>query len=116
MAARTSERRRHSGRRAWRDAMSDSATKSGVQPVDLGYDPWDPAFVADPYPALAPLRDEAPVNFDARTNHWLPSPHTAPDALLPQPRLRPPFLPHPAASDGGPPPPPRSPPPLPYPP
>ena len=24
--------------------------------VELGYDPWSPAFVADPYPALARLR------------------------------------------------------------
>ena len=28
--------------------------------ADLGYDPWDPAFVADPYPALARLREQAP--------------------------------------------------------
>ena len=32
--------------------------------ADLGYDPWDAAFVADPYPALARLRERAPVLFD----------------------------------------------------
>src|SRR5258706_6883524 len=87
MAARTSERRRRSSRRAWRDGMSDSATKAGVQPVDLGYDPWDPAFVADPYPALARLRDEAPVSFDERTNQWLVSRHADVNALLRDRRL-----------------------------
>jgi len=42
-------------------------------PAELGYDPWDPAFVADPYLALARLRDEAPVVYDERTNQWLVS-------------------------------------------
>ena len=67
--------------------MSDSATKAGVQPVDLGYDPWDPSFVADPYPALARLRDVAPVIFDERTNQWLVSRHADVNALLRDRRL-----------------------------
>ena len=67
--------------------MSDSATKAAVQPVDLGYDPWDPAFVADPYPALARLRDVAPVIFDERTNQWLVSRHADVNALLRDRRL-----------------------------
>jgi cytochrome P450 len=67
--------------------MSDSTTKAGVQPVDLGYDPWDPAFVADPYPALARLRDEAPLIYDDRTNQWLVSRHADVNALLRDRRL-----------------------------
>jgi cytochrome P450 len=67
--------------------MSDSATKAGVRPVDLGYDPWDPSFVADPYPALARLRDEAPVIYDERTNQWLVSRHFDVNALLRDRRL-----------------------------
>ncbi len=30
-----------------------TSTPVGISPMDLGYDPWSPAFVADPYPALA---------------------------------------------------------------
>ena len=32
------------------------AAPSIPSPADLGYDPWDPAFIADPYPALAALQ------------------------------------------------------------
>ena len=56
-------------------------------PADLGYDPWDPAFVADPYPALARLRDEAPVAYDERTNQWLVSRFVDVNALLRDRRL-----------------------------
>jgi len=56
-------------------------------PVDLGYDPWDPAFVADPYPALARLREQAPVVYDERTNQWLVSRHADVNALLRDRRL-----------------------------
>jgi cytochrome P450 len=66
---------------------NDSATAAGLSPADLGYDPWDPAFVADPYPALARLRDEAPLIFDERTNQWLVSRHGDVSALLRDRRL-----------------------------
>ncbi len=56
-------------------------------PTDLGYDPWDPAFVADPYPALARLRDEAPLIYDERTNQWLVSRHADINGLLRDRRL-----------------------------
>ena len=56
-------------------------------PANLGYDPWDPGFVADPYPALARLRDEAPLVFDERTNQWLVSRHGDVNALLRDRRL-----------------------------
>ena len=55
--------------------------------AELGYDPWDPAFVADPYPALARLRDDAPVIHDERTNQWLVSRHADVNALLRDRRL-----------------------------
>ena len=56
-------------------------------PAALGYDPWDAAFIADPYPALARLRDEAPIVFDERTNQWLISRHADVSALLRDRRL-----------------------------
>ncbi len=56
-------------------------------PADLGYDPWDPAFVADPYPALARLRERAPLIHDDRTNQWLVSRHADVNALLRDRRL-----------------------------
>ncbi len=56
-------------------------------PVELGYDPWDPDFVADPYPALARLRDEAPVAYDERTNQWLVSRFADVNAALRDRRL-----------------------------
>ena len=60
---------------------------SGRTPFALGYDPWDPAFIADPYPALTRLRDETPVAFDERTNQWLVSRHADVNALLRDRRL-----------------------------
>ncbi len=55
--------------------------------AELGYDPWDPGFVADPYPALTRLRDLAPVIYDERTNQWLVSRHADVNALLRDRRL-----------------------------
>ena len=60
---------------------------TSLSPADLGYDPWDPGFVADPYPALARLRDEAPLIYDERTNQWLVSRHADVNALLRDRRL-----------------------------
>lgn len=39
--------------------------------IDEIYDPTDPATIADPYPALARLRAEAPVAWSDRLNAWL---------------------------------------------
>src|SRR6478752_4545153 len=55
--------------------------------AQLGYDPWDPAFVSDPYPALARLREEAPLVSDGRTGQWLVSRHADVNALLRDRRL-----------------------------
>ena len=60
---------------------------AGTSAADLGYDPWDPGFIADPYPALARLRDKAPLIFDERTNQWLVSRHGDVNALLRDRRL-----------------------------
>jgi cytochrome P450 len=51
------------------------------------YDPWDPAFIADPYPALARLREGPPAVFDERTNQWLVARHADVNALLRDRRL-----------------------------
>ena len=62
-------------------------TGHDATPAELGYDPWDPAFIADPYPALGRLRDEAPIAWDERTNQWLISRHGDVNALLRDRRL-----------------------------
>ncbi len=56
-------------------------------PAALGYRPSSPAFVADPYPAFARLREEAPLAYDAATNQWLVSGHADVSALLRDRRL-----------------------------
>ncbi len=64
-----------------------TSTTAGTTPAELGYDPWDPAFIADPYPALARLRDEAPVAYDERTNQWIVARHGDVNAALRDRRL-----------------------------
>jgi cytochrome P450 len=63
------------------------AAPSIPSPADLGYDPWDPAFIADPYPSLAALRDRAPVVYDERTGQWLVSRYADVHVLLRDRRL-----------------------------
>ncbi len=53
----------------------------------LGFEPQDPAFVADPYPAYERLRAEAPSIYDATTDHWLISRYQDVNALLRDRRL-----------------------------
>lgn len=48
----------------------------------LGFDPTDPAFVADPYPVYARLRAEAPVVHHAAHGSWLVSRHADVDRVL----------------------------------
>ncbi|MFE0155607.1 cytochrome P450 [Nonomuraea sp. NPDC059007] len=50
--------------------MSSSATQDGK----LGFDPFDPAHRADPYPLYSRLRDEAPIHFSSR-GYWVFSRH-----------------------------------------
>ncbi|MFH9012674.1 cytochrome P450 [Streptomyces sp. NPDC017943] len=54
---------------------------------DTGFDPWDPAFLADPYPALAELRAAGRVHRFEPTNQWLVPHHADVSALLRDRRL-----------------------------
>lgn len=56
-------------------------------PFELGYRPSDPAFVADPYPAFARLRADAPVAWDDATGQWVVARFADVDALLRDRRL-----------------------------
>ena len=40
-------------------------------PLDLGFDPGDMGFVANPYPAYERLRDQRPIMYDEAIYHWL---------------------------------------------
>ncbi|MFG3010137.1 cytochrome P450 [Streptomyces cinerochromogenes] len=54
---------------------------------DLAFDPWDPAFVADPYPAYAELRARGRVVRYEPTDQWLVPHHADVSALLRDRRL-----------------------------
>jgi unspecific monooxygenase len=54
---------------------------------DLAFDPWDPGFVADPYPAFAELRGRGRVLYYAPTDQWLVPHHADVAALLRDRRL-----------------------------
>ncbi|WP_328412310.1 cytochrome P450 [Streptomyces violaceus] len=54
---------------------------------DLAFDPWDPAFLADPYPAYAELRAKSRVHYYEPTNQWLVPHHADVSALLRDRRL-----------------------------
>ncbi|MEU4655719.1 cytochrome P450 [Streptomyces sp. NPDC023723] len=56
-------------------------------PSDLAFDPWDPAFLADPRPAYAELRARGRVHHYAPTNQWLVPHHADVSALLRDRRL-----------------------------
>jgi cytochrome P450 len=42
----------------------------GVDPAGVGFDPWSPAFVANPYPVYAELRARGRIHYDEATDHW----------------------------------------------
>jgi unspecific monooxygenase len=52
-----------------------------LTPVDLGFRPNDPGFIADPYPVYAKLR-RTPVQYDDATDHWLVSRYEDVNAIL----------------------------------
>ncbi|MCF1598382.1 cytochrome P450 [Streptomyces muensis] len=56
-------------------------------PSALAFDPWDPAFLADPYPAYAELRARGRVHYYEPTNQWLVPHHADVSALLRDRRL-----------------------------
>jgi cytochrome P450 len=51
------------------------------------FDPGDPAFLADPYPRLAALREEAPLHHGERLERWLVTRHADVRACLRDRRL-----------------------------
>jgi len=63
-------------------AASDDSHVSG-----LAFDPWDPAFVADPYPAFAELRARGRVLYYEPSDQWLVPHHADVSALLRDRRL-----------------------------
>ncbi|MFI9611353.1 cytochrome P450 [Streptomyces sp. NPDC052023] len=54
---------------------------------DLAFAPWDPAFLADPYPAYAELRARGRVFYFEPTDQWLVPHHADVSALLRDRRL-----------------------------
>ncbi|MCW7942700.1 cytochrome P450 [Streptomyces hygroscopicus] len=54
---------------------------------DLAFDPWDAAFLADPYPAYAELRALGRVHYYEPTDQWLVPHHADVSALLRDRRL-----------------------------
>lgn len=60
---------------------------TGHDAGSLGYRPSDPAFIADPYPAFARLRAEAPIAHDEATGQWVVSRYADVNALLRDRRL-----------------------------
>ena len=56
-------------------------------PTDLAFDPWDPAFLADPYPVYAELRAAGRVHYFEATDQWLVPHHADVSALLRERRL-----------------------------
>ncbi|OIJ69640.1 cytochrome P450 [Streptomyces mangrovisoli] len=54
---------------------------------DLAFDPWDPAFLANPYPAYAELRERGRVIRFEPTDQWLVPHHADVSALLRDRRL-----------------------------
>jgi cytochrome P450 len=63
------------------------STAVPVRPRDLGFDPWDPGFVADPYPVYARLRAQHPVLYNDETNQWIVSRFADVNTLLRDRRL-----------------------------
>ena len=51
--------------------MSAGRDPAATTPLELGFDPSDPDFVADPYPAYGRLRGSTPIMYDSATDHWL---------------------------------------------
>src|SRR6478736_9257316 len=60
---------------------------TAVTPRDVGFAPSDPAFIADPYPVYARLRDEHPILWNDETGQWLVSRHNDVNRLLRDRRL-----------------------------
>ncbi len=68
-------------------APGSEAAATAVTPRELGFDPSDPGFIADPYPVYRRLRDEHPILWNPETNQWLVSRHADLNRLLRDRRL-----------------------------
>ena len=66
--------------------MSSSSRPEAMAAPQV-FDPSDPAFIADPYPTLAALREAAPVIYDERLDRWLVTRHEDVRASLRDRRL-----------------------------
>lgn len=62
-------------------------TRAAPSPRDVGFDPGDPSFIADPYPVLRELRARYPVLWDETTRQWVVTRHADVDRLLRDRRL-----------------------------
>lgn len=58
-----------------------------AKPRALPFDPGDPRFIADPYPPLSALREEAPIVYDERLRRWFVTRHADVRACLRDRRL-----------------------------
>jgi cytochrome P450 len=63
------------------------ADPRAVTPAELGFDPGDPAFIAEPYPVYRRLREEHPILWNPATGQWLLSRHADVNRLLRDRRL-----------------------------
>ncbi|MGO4419997.1 cytochrome P450, partial [Streptomyces sp. MCAF7] len=60
---------------------------SSAAPATPAFDPWQPSFVADPYPAYAALRERGRAHYYAPSRQWLIPRHEDVRALLRDRRL-----------------------------
>ena len=68
-------------------AATGTVDPYAVTPLELGFDPADPAFIADPYPVYARLRADHPLLFNPATGQWIVSRFGDVNALLRDRRL-----------------------------
>jgi unspecific monooxygenase len=61
---------------------AERSRTSALTPLQLGFDPGDVGFVADPYPVYERLRAQAPIIYDEATDHWLVTRYDDVNALL----------------------------------
>src|SRR5690349_22027506 len=86
-------RRRRQGARAparprQRHAGAEGPRRDHDRRLDLsGFDPTEPAFLADPYPRLAELREATPLFYDERLERWFVTRHAEVRACLRDRRL-----------------------------
>lgn len=62
-------------------------SQASVRPRDVGFDPRQIDFIADPYPAYRELREAHPVIYNDETDQWLVSRHADVNGLLRDRRL-----------------------------